>query len=56
MEPRPHVIILNGIGSAGKNPTAKALPAIASKPFLHAAMDTFLHLLPERLLAHPDVV
>ena len=54
MEPRPQVIILNGIGSVGKSSTAKALQAITSKPFLHIAMDAFLDMLPEKMLAHPD--
>ena len=54
MEPRPQVIILNGIGSVGKSSTAKALQAITAKPFLHVAMDAFLDMLPEKMLAHPD--
>ena len=54
MEPRPQVVILNGIGSVGKSSTAKALQAITSKPFLHVAMDAFLDMLPEKMLAHPD--
>ncbi len=54
MEPRPQVIILNGIGSVGKSSTAKELQAITSKPFLYVAMDAFLGMLPEKLLAHPD--
>ena len=54
MEPQPQVIILNGIGSVGKSSTAKALQAITSKPFLHVAMDAFLDMLPEKMLAHPD--
>ena len=49
MEPRPQVIILNGIGSVGKSSMAKALQAITSKPFLHVAMDAFLDMLPENL-------
>ena len=48
------VILLNGVGSVGKSSTAKALQAIASKPFLHVAMDAFLDMLPEKMLAHPD--
>lgn len=52
--PRPQVIILNGIGSVGKSSTARALQAIASKPFLYVAMDTFLEMLPPALLDHPD--
>lgn len=54
MQPRSQVIILNGIGSVGKSSTAKALQAITSKPFLHIAMDTFLDMLPEKMLGHPD--
>ena len=54
LDPRPQVVILNGIGSVGKSSTAKALQAITSKPFLHVAMDAFLDMLPERMLAHPD--
>jgi len=54
LEPRPQVIILNGIGSVGKSSTAKALQAITSKPFLHVAMDAFLDMLPEKMLASPD--
>lgn len=54
LEPRPQIIILNGIGSVGKSSTAKALQAITSKPFLHVAMDAFLDMLPEKMLAHPD--
>lgn len=54
MEPLPQVIILNGIGSVGKSATAKALQAIAAKPFLHVAMDVFLDMLPEKVFGHPD--
>jgi chloramphenicol 3-O phosphotransferase len=54
LEPRPQVIILNGIGSVGKSSTARALQAITSKPFLYVAMDAFLNMLPEKMLAHPD--
>lgn len=53
MELRPRVIILNGIGSVGKSATAKALQAIAPRPFLHVAMDTFLDMLPGKLLGDP---
>jgi chloramphenicol 3-O phosphotransferase len=49
--PRPQVIIPNGIGSAGKSTTAKALQAITSKPFLYVAMDAFLDMLPAKMLA-----
>ena len=52
--PCPHVIVLNGVGSVGKSSTARALQAIAAKPFLHVAMDAFLDMLPERMIGHPD--
>ncbi len=54
MEPRSQIVILNGIGSVGKSSTAKALQAITSEPFLHVALDSFLDMLPERMLAHPN--
>lgn len=54
MQTRPQIVVLNGVGSVGKTSTAKALQAIASKPFLHVAMDAFLDMLPEKMLAHPD--
>lgn len=52
--PRPHVIVLNGVGSVGKSSTARALQAITAEPFLHVAMDTFLDMLPASMLGHPD--
>ncbi len=51
---RPHVIILNGVGSVGKTSTARALQETLAKPFLHVSMDTFAAMLPERLFGHPD--
>ena len=48
------IILLNGIGSVGKSSTARALQAIARTPLLHVAMDTFLEMLPERYLSHPE--
>ena len=48
-----HVIILNGAGSVGKTTTAKAIQALARRPFLHVQMDTFLDMAPERLTGHP---
>ena len=50
----PTIILLNGIGSVGKSSTARALQAIAQTPLLHVAMDTFLEMLPEKYLSHPD--
>ena len=53
-KPRPHVIILNGVGSVGKSSTARALQAITAEPFLYVAMDAFLDMLPPTMLGHPD--
>ena len=54
VEKRTRIIILNGVGSAGKGSIAKALQQIASRPFLHVEMDAFLAMLPEAYFAHPD--
>ncbi len=51
---RPHVIVLNGVGSVGKSSTARALQRITVEPFLHVAMDAFLEMLPEVMLGHMD--
>jgi chloramphenicol 3-O phosphotransferase len=48
------VILLNGVGSAGKSSIAKALQAITAEPFLHVAMDAFLDMMPARYWDHPD--
>jgi chloramphenicol 3-O phosphotransferase len=50
------VILLNGVGSAGKSSIAKALQTITAEPFLHVAMDAFLDMMPERYWDHPDGV
>jgi chloramphenicol 3-O phosphotransferase len=50
----PQIILLNGVGSAGKTSIAKALQTITREPFLYIAMDTFLEMLPEALWGHPD--
>lgn len=52
--PRPHVIILNGVGSVGKSSTARALQTITTKPFLHVAMDAFIDMLPKGMFGHPE--
>ncbi|MEQ9607407.1 MAG: chloramphenicol phosphotransferase [Kiloniellaceae bacterium] len=48
------VVVLNGVGSAGKSTVAKALQQIAEEPFLHVEMDAFLAMLPETYQDHPD--
>ena len=48
------IILLNGIGSAGKSSIAKALQQITREPFLHFSMDVFLEMLPPRYFDHPE--
>src|SRR5215472_13572904 len=51
---RSRIIILNGVGSAGKSSIARALQAMTVRPFLHVEMDAFLAMLPPSMLGHPD--
>ncbi|MBZ9857629.1 chloramphenicol phosphotransferase [Mesorhizobium sp. CA13] len=48
------IVLLNGAGSAGKSSIARALQEIATEPFLHVQMDTFIEMLPETLQDHAD--
>ena len=48
------IVLLNGVGSAGKSSIAKALQAIARVPLLHVQMDAFLAMLPDAYMDHPD--
>jgi len=48
------IILLNGVGSAGKSSIARALQNITVKPFLHVTMDSFLDMLPTTYWGHPD--
>jgi chloramphenicol 3-O phosphotransferase len=48
------IILLNGVGSAGKSSIARALQAITNEPYLHVAMDGFLDMLPASYWDHPD--
>jgi len=50
------IVILNGVGSAGKGSIAKALQAITTDPFLHVEMDAFLNMLPQASFGHADGV
>lgn len=54
MQPYPHIVILNGVGSVGKTSTARALQEISATPFLHVTMDAFLDMLPKSMIGHPD--
>ena len=48
------IVLLNGVGSAGKSSIARALQTITATPFLHAQMDAFIDMLPEALQDHAD--
>ena len=48
------IIVLNGVGSAGKSSIARALQIITAEPFLHVQMDSFLAMLPDDLQDHAD--
>ena len=48
------IILLNGVGSAGKSSIAKALQTLTAEPFLHVQMDAFIEMLPEALQDHED--
>ena len=48
------IILLNGVGSAGKSSIARALQTIAAEPFLHVQMDTFIAMLPDAMQDHAD--
>ena len=50
------VIILNGVSSVGKSSVAKAIQAIAARPFLYVAGDAFMRMLPATMMQHPDGV
>jgi chloramphenicol 3-O phosphotransferase len=51
---RARIVLLNGVGSAGKTCIAKALQTITAEPFLHVQMDAFMEMLPAALQEHPD--
>ena len=43
------IVLLNGVGSAGKSSIAGALQEIVAEPYLHVQMDVFLEMLPAAL-------
>jgi chloramphenicol 3-O phosphotransferase len=51
---RARIVLLNGVGSAGKGSIAKALQTMTRAPFLHVQMDAFLDMLPEASWGQPD--
>ena len=48
------VVILNGIGSAGKSSIARALQEAVRVPFLHVQMDAFLDMIRPSAFGQPD--
>jgi chloramphenicol 3-O phosphotransferase len=48
------IVLLNGVGSAGKSSIARALQQITAEPFLHVQMDSFIAMLPDALQDHAD--
>ncbi|MER9918343.1 MULTISPECIES: chloramphenicol phosphotransferase [unclassified Mesorhizobium] len=48
------IVLLNGVGSAGKSSIARALQTIATERFLHVQMDAFIDMLPPALQDHAD--
>ncbi|MEZ2131472.1 MULTISPECIES: chloramphenicol phosphotransferase CPT family protein [unclassified Sinorhizobium] len=46
------IVLLNGVGSAGKSSIAKALQEVASQPLLHVSMDVFIEMLPKTYQEH----
>ena len=47
------IVLLNGIGSAGKSSLARAILAQAKDIFLHVPMDAWLEMMPQRTLGTP---
>lgn len=48
------IVLLDGVGSAGKTSVARALQAVTRRPFLHVQMDSFLEMMPPGSFGHPD--
>ncbi len=48
------IIILNGVGSAGKTSIARAVQAQARDVFLHVQMDAFFEMLPAKCIGRED--
>lgn len=48
------IVLLNGVGSAGKGSLARALQSIAAGPCLHVEMDRFMAMLPDAYDDHAD--
>lgn len=48
------IIFLNGCSSSGKTSIAKAIQYIASTPWLHLGVDSFINMLPRRFIEFGD--
>ena len=48
------IILLNGVGSAGKSSIARALQNLAADVFLHVQMDSFFAMLPPVCIGRAD--
>ncbi|MEI9887527.1 MAG: AAA family ATPase [Rhizomicrobium sp.] len=47
------IVLLNGVGSAGKSSIARQIQAQARDVFLHVPMDAWLDMMPQRTLGTP---
>ena len=47
---------MNGVSSAGKTTLAKALQERLDSPFLHLQIDTFLQMLPRKVMTNPQSI
>ena len=54
MSTTSRIVLLNGVGSAGKTSIARALQSIVLQPYLHVQMDAFMAMLPERYQSDPE--
>lgn len=54
MSRTPRIVLLNGVGSAGKTSIAKAMQSLLAEPYLLVQMDTFMDMLPDRYQDHPE--
>jgi len=48
------IVILNGVGSAGKSTIARQMQTVARRPLLHVEMDSFLDMLPPACFGSPE--
>lgn len=48
------VLLLNGVGSAGKSSVARELQEVVREPLLHVPMDSFLEMLPAKSFETPE--